>query len=115
MDAAENHRLWAAREASMPKLDKRLAQELRCQGYDCVRQLPDGRIIGVHKLLHTTGLFVGLNAAGYAYRYCYETRPQAIAAANAWDGAGHPPGPWIKLKGHPNGEQLGPGAIDQVL
>lgn len=36
----------------------------------------------------------------YAGRYCYEHAHEARAALVAWDGVGHPPGPWIKCKGY---------------
>jgi len=42
---------------------------------------------------------VGLDAVGYQRRYCYEHAADARAALMAWDGNGHPSGPWIKCKG----------------
>lgn len=69
------------------------------EGYAFARQLPDGRWVGVSAMLYTFGLFVGLDAVGYSYRYCYETAAEAALAAATWDGAGHPPGAWIKRKG----------------
>jgi len=42
---------------------------------------------------------VGLDDVGYQRRYCYEHQLAARAALLAWDGRGHPPGPWIKCKG----------------
>jgi hypothetical protein len=68
-------------------------------GYLATRQLPDGRWIGVQRLLFATGLFVDLDDVGYAFRYCYETEAEAFAAMAAWDGTGEAPGDWIKRKG----------------
>jgi hypothetical protein len=47
----------------------------------------------------TTAVVVGLSEVGYERRYCYEHGGDARAALAVWDGAGHPPGPWIKCKG----------------
>jgi hypothetical protein len=72
-------------------------------------------LCGLMPFLYTVGLVVGITRRGYERRYCYETTTQAHAALLAWDGKGHPPGPWIKLKGTYEGvavDQLGPGAID---
>jgi len=82
---------------------------LQGEGYECVRQLPDGRLVGTMGQLFTTGLFVGLDRSGYQERYCYERRADAAEACATWDGTGDPPGPWVKYKGK-GGERLGPGA-----
>jgi hypothetical protein len=80
--------------------------------YDGFKQLPaTGEYAGVRQMGYTGGLHVGLTDAGYAWRYCYPTAKQALEALAVWDGAGDPPGPWIKLKGHPDGDRLGPGAV----
>lgn len=79
-------------------------------GYQGVRQLPDGRWIGVMEFIYTVGLCVGLAEDGYMYRYCYGSGSAALAATAEWDGVGDPPGPWIKLKGdHVRGVVHGPG------
>lgn len=78
-------------------MDEKELQEL---GYAFPRQLPDGRWIAIQVMLYTTGLFVGLDPVGYAYRYCYESFGEAVLdAALRWNGDGDPPGPWIKRKG----------------
>lgn len=68
------------------------------QGY---RHLADraGVLTGVHSFVYTFGLMVGVHVEGYERRYCYEFEIDAILALNAWDGHGHPGGPWIKCKG----------------
>lgn len=80
-------------------------------GYNPVRALPTGQVIGVADMLFTTGLFVGIDEYGYSHRFCYATRSQAEQALREWDGTGDPPGPWIKEK--PSG-RLGPGAASDL-
>jgi hypothetical protein len=75
------------------------------------RVLPGLGLCGVKHMIYTASLIVGLNEEGYRYRYCYPTLFDALEALRVWDGTGDPPGPWIKLKGHPDGERLGPGAL----
>lgn len=77
------------------------------EGYDSLRRLPTGDIAGVRRMNFTYGLFVGLDAAGYRQRYCYETRHDAVEALRVWDGSGDPPLNWIKAK---PSDRLGPGA-----
>lgn len=71
---------------------------LRAQGYSdlCVRA---GSLCAICGFNFTTALVVGLDPAGYEKRYCYEHDNEARQALAAWDGQGHPEGPWIKCKG----------------
>jgi len=62
--------------------------------YTDVRQLPDGRILGVHRLLYHWTLHIDISPIGYEDRYCYQTREQAVAAMTAWNGVGDPGGGW---------------------
>jgi hypothetical protein len=82
--------------------------------YDLTRQVPGVGLCGVQPQIYTVALMVGLDEMGYRYRYCYPTYMDATLALHTWDGKGDPPGPWIKLKGHPAGERLGPGIEDRV-
>ncbi len=59
----------------------------------------NGVLCGLHRYAFTTGLVVGLHECGHERRYCYEHAADARAALIAWDGTGHPAGPWIKCKG----------------
>jgi hypothetical protein len=79
-----------------------LEEFLLANCYENLRTI-NGVLCGTQKFVFTTGLVVGLDAAGYERRYCYEHGPDALAALEAWDGTGHPPGPWIKCKGWLNG------------
>lgn len=71
---------------------------LASQGYVQLRVIGTA-VCGLHRFSFTTGLVVGLNFEGYERRYCYEHAADALAALAAWDGYGHPGGPWIKCKG----------------
>lgn len=70
------------------------------EGFLVLRVLPDGRHIGLVRMIFTVGLAVDLAADGtYSSRYCYPNLAAAAAALAAWDGVGDPPGPWLKQKG----------------
>lgn len=58
-----------------------------------------GKLCGLARFDLTTGLAVGLDAAGCAAAYTFENEAEARAALARWDGEGHPPGPWIRLTG----------------
>ena len=48
----------------------------------------------------TWAVVVNIDAIGHERHYCYEHASEAAAALDAWDGGGHPSGPWItKYKG----------------
>ena len=68
------------------------------QGYTdlCERE---GVVCGLQMFMYTAGLMVGIDSFGYERRYCYERAADARRALAAWDGRGHPGGPWIKCKG----------------
>ena len=87
---------------------------LPLDGFLAMRQLDDGRVIGVRPMIYTTGLAVGVTPFDACeYQYCYETVRDAVKAYLAWDGQGDPPGPWLKLKGHPERhDEHGPGMAD---
>lgn len=77
-----------------------LISQAEASGYTCVRQLPDGRIVGLAPFMFTTGLVVDIREFGYGHRYCYESPSAAEAALRNWDGRDHPPGLWLVRKGH---------------
>lgn len=68
------------------------------QGYSEFRWIGH-QLCGLHRYNFTTGLVVGLSWEGYGRRYCFEHAHDARLALVAWDGNGHPAGPWIKCKG----------------
>ena len=60
--------------------------------YIAMRQLPDGRWCGVLRLLFHWTLHVDIDWTGYADRYCYRDKAEAIGALKEWDGTGDPVG-----------------------
>lgn len=81
-----------------PLEDRDLHEFLHAQGYAELKHA-GAALCGLQRQLFTTGLVVALTAEGYERRYCYERREDARRALAAWDGRGHPGGPWIKCKG----------------
>lgn len=73
-------------------------QILQINGYTHISEIA-GKLCGLVTLMFTTGLVVGLDEIGYECRYCFESEQDAKAALEAWNGHGHPSGPWIKCKG----------------
>jgi hypothetical protein len=60
--------------------------------YAMLKELPDGRICGVQRLLFHWTLHVDIDDIGYADRYCYQTEEGALRALIQWDGEGDPEG-----------------------
>lgn len=73
-------------------------QQLEALGYLRPRRI-GVRWCALLRLNFTIGLVVGIDSFGHSVRYCFEHAADAAAALAAWDGEGHPPGPWIKAKG----------------
>lgn len=71
-----------------------LPKEIQQTASACVdvRELPDGRWIGTHRLLMHWALWVDLTWCGYEDRYCFATYELAKAALDNWDGTGDPQG-----------------------
>lgn len=59
----------------------------------------NGKVIAVCRFIYTTGILVGVTEHGYDHRYCFPNYADALEAFAKWDGAGDPPGNWIKRKG----------------
>lgn len=72
---------------------------LLAMGYSDLKKLPCGALAGLLQFNFTHGLLVGLDTEGYERRYCFEHESDARKALEAWNGLGHPSGPWIKCKG----------------
>jgi hypothetical protein len=69
--------------------DFELPPEIRAD-YTDFRVLPDGRLIGVKRLLFHWTIHVDINLIGYEDRYCFCTYELAKAAFDEWDGQGDP-------------------------
>ncbi|WP_213957527.1 hypothetical protein [Variovorax sp. dw_954] len=80
--------------------------------------MKNGQVCGIGQMLLTHGILVGMSLHSSAQRrYCYEYKADAVRALNEWDGHGHPPGPWVKVKGRMGDvllDELGPGATNPV-
>jgi hypothetical protein len=60
-----------------------------------VRELDDGRVITVYRMLFTTRLCIGPDdGVSVDDGWCYSLQEAAIDAARAWDGDGDPPLGW---------------------
>lgn len=73
------------------------------------KELADGRVIVVYRMLYTTRICIGPSGwQVYDDFWCYEAELLALAAAASWDGEGDPADGWIKHGGtgrrRPNGD-----------
>lgn len=75
-----------------------LPKEVR-ELYVLMHVLPDGRVVGIHRLMYHWTLHIGVDRYGYEDRYCYREMSDALADMLAWNGEGDPPGRWHK---HPD-------------
>jgi hypothetical protein len=71
------------------KLDTPLMQHV-LKDYKEIRVLPDGRILGVHRLMYHWTLHIDIHETGYEDRYCFQTEEWALEALRTWDGTGDP-------------------------
>lgn len=61
------------------------------------RSLDDGRELVVYPTIFTTRLCLGpAGEPWYDDAWCYENRLDCLVACAEWDGAGDPPGRWIR-------------------
>lgn len=51
--------------------------QLGAGSYSHVRELDDGTIIGIGRLIFTTAIYFDLNEWGYSSRYCFESEKKA--------------------------------------
>jgi hypothetical protein len=86
-------------QVSSAEVDAQLAAFLHGEGYRLMRVI-QGKTCALQQFNFTIGLVVGLTFDGYERRYCFETVEDARDSLLSWDGTLHPPGPWIKCKGH---------------
>ena len=69
--------------AADPGLLAELLAFLKDNGYQDLRVLGDGCIVGTIDLMYTRGLVLGLDNTGWGYRFCYPDRDQASRASRA--------------------------------
>jgi hypothetical protein len=66
-------------------------------GYELLRELPDGTLCGVLRLLYHYSVHVGIDYAGYSRRWCFgDVIVEPALALLAYDGGDEMPGPWRK-------------------
>jgi len=58
--------------------DEKITQFLISNEYHSIRKLPDGTWAAITRLLYTAGLCVGLDAFGWAARYCFDDTSKAV-------------------------------------
>lgn len=58
------------------------------QPYVTIKELPDGRFCGVHRLLMHWTVHIDIHDYGHEDRYCFATRELAETALSAWEGQG---------------------------
>lgn len=63
--------------------------DLRAHYID-MRQLPDGRWIGLHRLMFHYTIHVDISYMSFEERWCIQTLEQATEAFNKWDGESEP-------------------------
>lgn len=63
-----------------------------CEGYTLMKQLPDGRVCGVHRLMYHWTMHVNIDDIGWNDKYCFATRELAEKALLEWTGEGDPTG-----------------------
>jgi hypothetical protein len=59
-----------------------LQQVLDENHYFAVRELPDGTVAALMRLMFTTAICTGLDYHGYAYRWCFEDHVLALNELN---------------------------------
>jgi hypothetical protein len=93
--------------AALVKIPGQLTVEQAAElGYFPARIMPSGECAGIRRMIFTWSLCLGLDECGFRTRFCYDDGGDAIIALATWDGAGDPPGNWIKEKGY--GERTNP-------
>lgn len=78
-----------------PELVEDLARRV---GALAIRELPDGSIACVQKLMATTSLMLGVDEWSWRYRFCYERPEDALAALKAVQSELDIPTGWIACR-----------------
>ena len=73
-----------------------LAEHLRAAGaYRQVRELQDGTLAGIGKLLFTTAIYLDLEPLGWGRRFCFEDHALAQQQFDALTDSDHEPTGWV--------------------
>lgn len=57
---------------------QKLINILSSEGYENLRSLPDGTVVGTSELMFTRAVYVGLNFSGWEKRFCFSDRDLAV-------------------------------------
>jgi len=58
--------------------NKDLIDWLAGQGYENLRELEDGTVVGTYELMFTRAIFIDLTATGWDKRFCFQDKPLAL-------------------------------------
>jgi hypothetical protein len=67
--------------------------------YVSVRELPDGTIVGIGRLLFTTAIYMDMNRHGWGRRFCFEDRDLAWEEYHKLQTGDDVPQGWIARRG----------------
>lgn len=79
-------------------MGKPLLEDIKAQGagsYLDVRELQDGTVVGVGRLLYTTAVYVDMDIWGWGKRFCFEDRDRAIQEYRKLQTGDDEPTGWI--------------------
>jgi hypothetical protein len=61
----------------LTEAEEELLFYLADQGYDNLRMLDDGTIVGTLDLIYTRAMYIGLSRSGFEKRFCFKNRSMA--------------------------------------
>lgn len=70
-------------------------EQVEAEGYENVRQLPDGTWAGTVKLIFTRAICTGITHNSYAYRWCFEDPQRAISELEKLQSMDDVPAGWV--------------------
>jgi hypothetical protein len=69
-------------DAFIKDYNEKLINELSEQGYENLRALDDGTVVGTIELMFTRAIFIGLNFQSWEKRFCFKDRDLALTELN---------------------------------
>jgi hypothetical protein len=67
--------------------------------YEHLRELPDGTIAGIGRLMFTTALYIDLNEWGWERRFCFTERGKALEELAKLNSCEDLPEGWVARRG----------------
>lgn len=68
---------------------------LEPQGYQNLRELPDGYVVGTMELIFTRAIFIGLNEWSFEKRFCFSDRELALTELAKIQSVDDEPTGWV--------------------